>query len=258
MNPMMNTRMDKALQNYCIALGDDSLILGHRISEWCRNGPFLEEDLALTNVALDFIGRARMFFSYAAELGGQQKSEDEIAFLRDCREYRNLLINELPNGDFAFTLARQLMIDVYDMGFFTALAQSKDEMLAAIAAKAVKESRYHLRRSEDWIKRLGDGTEESHRRVQNAFDQLWAYWPEMFEMSDEEQQLHAVGIAVDRNTLKADWQATMHNIMQQATLAIPGEDLNIGGGRDGMHTEHLGFLLAEMQYLQRTYPGQQW
>jgi len=254
----MNTRMDKALQNYCIALGDDSLILGHRISEWCRNGPFLEEDLALTNVALDFIGRARMFFSYAAELGGQQQSEDDIAFLRDCREYRNLLINELPNGDFAFTLARQLMIDVYDMGFFTALAQSKDEMLAAIAVKAVKESRYHLRRSEDWIKRLGDGTEESHQRVQNAFDQLWAYWPEMFEMSDQEQQLHELGIAVDRNALKADWQATMHNIMQEATLTIPGHELNISGGRDGMHTEHLGFLLAEMQYLQRTYPGQQW
>jgi len=203
--------MDKALQNYCIALGDDSLILGHRISEWCRNGPFLEEDLALTNVALDFIGRARMFFSYAAELGGQQQSEDDIAFLRDCREYRNLLINELPNGDFAFTLARQLMIDVYDMGFFTALAQSKDEMLAAIAAKAVKESRYHLRRSEDWIKRLGDGTEESHQRVRNAFDQLWAYWPEMFEMSDQEQQLHELGIAVDRMFWKNKSWLTVSN-----------------------------------------------
>lgn len=254
----MNTQLEKALQNYCIALGDDSLILGHRISEWCRNGPFLEEDLALTNVALDFIGRARMFYAYAAELEGHKRSEDDIAFLRDCREYRNLLINELPNGDFAFTLARQLMIDVYDMGFFTKLAQSQDEMLAAIAAKAIKESRYHLRRSEDWIKRLGDGTEESHQRVQKAFDQLWAYWPEMFDMSDDEQQLQEVGIAVDRSALKADWQAKMHAIMREATLAIPGGDLNIGGGRDGMHTEHLGFLLAEMQYLQRTYPGQQW
>jgi len=254
----MNTRMNKALQNYCIGLGDDSLILGHRLSEWCRNGPFLEEDLALTNVALDFIGRARMFYSYAAELEGNLRSEDDIAFLRDCREYRNLLINELPNGDFAYTLARQLMIDVYDIGFFTQLAQSQDEMLAAIAAKAIKESRYHLRRSENWIKRLGDGTEESHRRVQNAFDQLWPYWPEMFEMPDDEQQLAEAGIAVDRSALQAGWQSSMQAIMSEATLQIPDGDLKIGGGRNGMHTEHLGFLLAELQYLQRTYPGQQW
>lgn len=259
----MNTRMDKAqidkiLQNYCIGLGDDSLILGHRLSEWCRNGPFLEEDLALTNVALDFIGRARMFYSYAAELEGNLRSEDDIAFLRDCREYRNLLINELPNGDFAFTLARQLMIDVYDMGFFTELAQSQDEMLAAIAAKAIKESRYHLRRSEDWIKRLGDGTEESHQRVQNAFDQLWPYWPEMFELPADEQQLVEAGIAVDRSALQAGWFSSMQAVMSDATLQIPDGDLKIGGGRDGTHTEHLGFLLAELQYLQRAYPGQQW
>lgn len=254
----MNTKLDKALQNYCIALGDDSLVLGHRISEWCRNGPFLEEDLALTNVALDFIGRARMFYAYAAELEGQKRSQDDIAFLRDCREYRNLLINELPNGDFAFTLARQFMIDVYDVGFFTKLAQSRDKMLAAIAAKAIKESLYHLRRSEHWIKRLGDGTEESHQRVQNAFNQLWAYWPEMFDMSDDEQLLLEAGIAVDRSALKADWQSKVCAVMQEATLTIPADDLNISGGRDGMHTEHLGFLLAEMQFLQRAYPGQQW
>jgi ring-1,2-phenylacetyl-CoA epoxidase subunit PaaC len=254
----MNTQMNKALNSYCIALGDDSLILGHRLSEWCSNGPFLEEDLALTNVALDFMGRSRMFYGYAAELDANGRTEDDIAFLRDCREYRNLLINELPNGDFAFTLARQLMIDVYDVGFFTALAKSQDEMLAAIAAKAIKESRYHLRRSEDWIKRLGDGTDESHRRVQDAFNQLWAYWPEMFEMSVDEQQLLAAGIAVDKSTLKAGWVSSMHAILLEATLSIPGDDVSIGGGRDGVHTEHLGFLLAEMQFLQRAYPGQQW
>lgn len=250
--------MDNVLQNYCISLGDDSLILGHRLSEWCSNGPFLEEDLALTNVALDFMGRARMFYGYAAALDGEQRSEDDIAFLRDCRDYRNLLINELPNGDFAFTLARQLMIDVYDLAFFTRLAQSTDTTLAGIAGKAVKESRYHLRRSEDWIKRLGDGTEESHRRVQNAFDQLWAYWPEMFEVTDDEQQLVEAGIAVDRSSLRVDWESNMHAVLQEATLVVPTNELNIGGGRDGMHTEHLGFLLAEMQFLQRTYPGQQW
>lgn len=248
----------EALLNYCIALGDDSLTLGHRLSEWCRNGPFLEEDLALTNVSLDFIGRARMLYSYAAELEGQGRGEDDIAYLRDCREYRNFLINELPNGDFAFTMARQLMIDAFDVGFYEGLTQSADEMLAAIAAKAIKESRYHLRRSEDWIKRLGDGTNESHERTQNAFNQLWGYAAEMFEMATDEQQLVDAGIAVDRSALKADWTSTMHSVLKQATLDIPVEDWAVGGGREGNHTEHLGYLLAELQYLQRTYPGQQW
>jgi len=253
----MDTRQ-KPLLNYCIALGDDSLMLGHRLSEWCRNGPFLEEDLALTNVALDFIGRARLFYTYAAEVEGRGRGEDDIAYLRDCREYRNLLINELPNGDFAFTMARQLMVDAFDMAFFTRLMQSGDQMLAAIAAKAIKESRYHLRRSQDWIIRLGDGTRESHQRTQNAFNQLWGYTAEMFETPDAEQQLVETGIAVNRNTLKADWTTTVHAVLKQATLDIPADDWAIGGGRDGQHTEHLGYLLAELQYLQRTYPGQQW
>jgi len=164
----------------------------------------------------------------------------------------------LPNGDFAFTIARQLIVDVYDMGFFTELAKSRDTMLAAIAAKSIKESRYHLRRSEDWIKRLGDGTDESHQRVQKAFDQLWGYLPEMFGMSDDEQHLLDAGIAVDRGALKANWESTVNAILKEATLDVPTDDWTIGGGRDGMHTEHLGFLLAEMQFLQRTYPGQQW
>ncbi len=182
----MDSQTKTALLDYCISLGDDAVILGHRLSEWCRNGPFLEEDLALSNVALDFIGRARMFFSYAAELEAKDRSEDDFVYLRDCRDYRNYLINELPNGDFAYTMARQLMVDVYDMGFFTKLAESNDPTLAAIAVKAVKESRYHLRRSEDWIKRLGDGTRQSHERTQNAFNQLWGYSPEMFNMTDGE------------------------------------------------------------------------
>ena len=255
---MMDDHSKIALIDYCIALGDDSVILGHRLSEWCRNGPFLEEDLALTNVALDFIGRARMFYAYAAELEDNGRSEDDIAYLRDCREYRNLLINELPNGDFAFTMARQLMVDVYDMGFFTELTKSRDSMLSGIAAKAIKESRYHLRRSEDWIKRLGDGTEESHQRTQSAFNELWAYFPEMFVLSDEEQQLFSAGFAVDRGALEENWTATMHAILKESTLSIPADDRSIGGGRDGRHTEHLGFLLTEMQFLQRAYPDQQW
>ena len=247
-----------ALLNYCIALGDDSLILGHWLSEWCSNAPYLEEDLALTNVALDFIGRARMFYSYAAGLDDAGRTEDDIAYLRDCREYRNFLINELPNGDFAVTMARQLMIDVYDMGLFSALEQSTDPMLAAIAAKAVKESRYHLRRSEEWIKCLGDGTEQSHERVQTAFNELWGYTPELFETSPEESQLLKDGIAVDRGALKKEWTATMQRILRESTLDIPDQNWAIGGGRDGRHTEHLGYLLAEMQFLQRSYPGQQW
>lgn len=254
----MDSHFNTALMNYCIALGDDSLTLGHRLSEWCRNGPFLEEDLALTNVSLDFIGRARMFYAYAAELEGKGRTEDDIAYLRDCREYRNLLINELPNGDFAFTMARQLMIDVYDVGFFTELAKSRDSMLAGIACKAIKESRYHLRRSEDWIKRLGDGTEESHKRTQTAFNELWSYFPEMFIMTDEEQPLYDTGIAIDRGTLEENWTSIMHTILKEATLSVPTDEMSIGGGRKGIHTEHLGLLLAEMQFLQRSYPGQQW
>ena len=248
----------QALFDYCIALGDDALTLGHRLSEWCSNGPFLEEDLALTNVALDFIGRARMYYGYAAKVEGKGRGEDDFAYLRDCRDYRNLLINELPNGDFAFTMARQLMVDVFDVGFFTALAAWKDENLTAIAAKAVKESRYHLRRSEDWIKRLGDGTEESHARTQKAFDELWGYAAEMFQMTDDERQLAGAGIAVDRAGLKPAWTASVQAVLKQATLEIPAGDWAIGGGRDGIHTEHLGYLLAELQFLQRAYPGQQW
>jgi len=248
----------KAMFDYCIAFGDDSLTLGHRLSEWCSNGPFLEEDLALTNVALDFIGRARMFYAHAAEVEGEGRDEDDYAYLRDCREYRNFLLHELPNGDFAFTMARQLMVDVFDVGFFGQLAGSKDPDLAAIGAKALKESRYHLRRSEDWIRRLGDGTDESHRRVQDAFEQLWGYAAELFEMPAAEQHLADAGIAVDRAALKPGWTATMQNVLQEATLEVPAGGWSIGGGRDGMHTEHLGYLLAEMQFLQRAYPGLTW
>jgi ring-1,2-phenylacetyl-CoA epoxidase subunit PaaC len=247
-----------AVIDYCLALADDSLILGHRLSEWCRNGPFLEEDLALTNTALDFIGRARMFYAHAAELDQRGRSEDDFAYLRDCREYRNFLINELPNGDFAFTMARQFMVDTYDMGFFTRLKDSDEPVLAAIAAKVVKECRYHLRRSHDWVIRLGDGTAQSHQRMQNAFDQLWGYAAEMFEMQPEESQLVDAGIAVDRSELRDEWYRSVREVLNEATLKQPDETWSIGGGRRGIHSEHLGYLLAEMQYLQRTYPGQQW
>ena len=256
----MNRSSDtaKALVDYAIGLGDDALILGHRLSEWCRNGPFLEEDLALTNVALDFVGRARMLYTYAGELEGKGRDEDAIAYLRDSREYTNLLINELPIGDFADTMARQFLVDAFEVEFFTALTRSADATLAAIDAKTVKECRYHLRRSQDWIIRLGDGTQESHRRVQHGLDRVWGFSHELFTMNEAEQNLAAIGIAVDRATLKNAWDETVNAVLAEATLTLPDTDWSVQGGRDGIHTEYLGLLLAEMQFVQRVYPGLEW
>lgn len=247
-----------ALVNYAIGLADDALTLGHRLSEWCSNGPFLEEDLALANVALDFIGRARMLYSYAAGIEGKGRNEDDIAYQRDCREYTNLLICELPIGDFADTMARQLLVDAFDVEFFAALTGSADETLAAIAAKAIKESRYHLRRSRDWVIRLGDGTAESHQRMQRGFDRVWGYSHELFAMNAAEQGLADGGIAVDRSSLHSAWDKTVNAVLVEATLARPPGDWSVQGGRAGIHTEHLGYLLAELQFMQRAYPGLQW
>lgn len=246
------------LVNYVIALGDDSLILGQRLSEWCYHAPFLEEDLALANVALDFIGRAQMFYDYASQLEEGARSADEIAFLRDTRDYRNLLIMELPVGDFAFTMARQFMVDAYNYLYLQKLLKSSDITLAAIAAKAIKETDYHLRRSQEWVLRLGDGTDESHRRIQKAFDELWGYGAELFGMSTCETTLLSEAVSVDRTALSADWNKRVSEVLQQATLKVPSDDWQVRGGREGLHTEHHGHILAEMQYLQRTYPGLEW
>jgi len=248
----------KAMFDYCIAFGDDSLTLGHRLSEWCSNGPFLEEDLALTNVALDFIGRARMFYAHAAEVEGEGRDEDDYAYLRDCREYRNFLLHELPNGDFAFTMARQLMVDVFDVGFFGQLAGSKDPDLAAIGAKALKESRYHLRRSEDWIRRLGDGTDESHRRVQAGLEHLWRYTGELFECDDIEARLVDTGVAADPEHVRSEWRRIVVEALEEATLALPEDGLMQTGGRHGRHTEPFSYLIGEMQVLARAHPGATW
>lgn len=246
------------LIDYAIAQGDDALIFGQRLSEWCYHAPFLEEDLAIANVALDFIGRAQMFYEYAAELEGGKRSADEIAFLRDSREFRNLLILELPVGDFGFTMARQFIVDVFNVEYLQLLTESRDSRLVAIAAKAIKESRYHLRRSHEWVLRLGDGTEESHQRIQAGFDELWGYTDELFAMTDVEQVLLADGIAVDRTQLRAAWQQQLEATLQEATLIVPNDNWQLSGGRDGVHTEHHGHLLAEMQFLQRAYPGLEW
>ena len=248
----------RALAGFVLALGDDSLVLGQRLSEWCGNAPFLEEDIAIANVALDYLGRAEKFYRYVSELEGGPDSVDEIAFLRDSRAYRNLLIFELPVGDFARTTARQLMVDAFHLPYFKRLSRSTDARIAAIAAEAVKESRYHLKRSREWVLRLGGGTVESRAKIQSAFDALWGYYPEMFAMSSDETVLLEGGVSVDRSATKADWEASMKDLLTEATLRAPRNDWAIGGGRDGVHTEHHSYLLAEMQFMQRAYPGLQW
>ncbi len=245
-------------RDYAVRLGDDAIIQGHRLSEWCRHGPFLEEDLALTNVALDYIGRARMFYGYAAELDDTDATEDTYAYTRDCREFTNLLIHELPHGDFAFTSVRQYLTDEYAVRYLDALSHSADGRLAGIAAKAVKESRYHLRRSRDWMLRLGDGTEESHRRTQQALDELWGYTPELFEADNLETTLARAGIGVDAMLLHDDWLTAVTATCLEATLTLPASDWSVRGGREGLHTEHLGHLLSELQFMQRAYPGLEW
>jgi len=249
---------DSDLRDYTVRLGDDALILGHRLSEWCSKGPFLEEDLALSNVALDYLGRARMLYSYAAELTGGDATEDSFAYQRDCREFRNLLMHELPRGDFAFTLARQYLLDEYGLAFMSQLCASADERLASIAAKAVKESRYHRRRSRDWMLRLGDGTEESHRRLQRAVQDLWGYTPELFEADALESALAATGVAVDSTALRPSWERAVRDTLAEATIEVPKEDWSVRGGREGLHTEFLGHLLSDLQFMQRAYPGLEW
>lgn len=250
--------LKEATKAYAIRLGDDSVVLGHRVSEWCSNGPFLEEDLALQNTALDFVGRARMYFGYAAELANDGSTEDTYAYTRDERQFQNLLIHELPRGDFAYTMVRQLLVDVFYKHFLAELVKSKDETLAGIAAKGIKETQYHLRRSHEWMLRLGDGTEESHNRTQKALDGIWGYTHEMFDVDELEQQLIDAGVGVNNAALKDAWLADVTAIIEEATLSVPTEEWAVRGGRVGYHTENLGHLLTEMQFVHRSYPGQEW
>ena len=249
---------NELLIRYVTGLADDSLILGQRLSELCSNGPYLEEDLAISNVALDYIGRASMFYKYAADLTGDGCNEDKLAFFRDERQFTNLLINELPNGDFAFTMMKQYYVDVFNTLYLESLIQSTDSNLSAIAAKAVKESRYHLKRSKPWIRQLAGGTEESLARIEMAIDELQSFLGEMFLMEDWEQQLVDQGIAIDRSNLQSNWDDEVTNFFSECGLDKTSSELRIKGGRDGIHTEHLGHLLTEMQFMQRSYPGLDW
>jgi ring-1,2-phenylacetyl-CoA epoxidase subunit PaaC len=243
---------------YALRRADDALILGHRLSEWCGHAPMMEEDMALANIALDLLGQARELYAYAAKVEGKGHDEDKFAYLRDVRQYRNLLLTEQPNGDFAGTIVRQFFYSAFADLYWRAMATSADATLSAIAAKSEKESAYHLRHSAEWIVRLGDGTEESHHRAQTAIDDLWAFTGEMFAVDDSERGLIDTGIAVDPASLRPQWLKTITDIVGEATLVLPTNDWMQQGGRVGHHSEHLGHLLSELQSLQRTFPGAIW
>ena len=243
---------------YSLRRADDALILGHRLSEWCGHAPMMEEDMALANMGLDLLGQARELYSYAAKVEGKDNDEDKFAYLRDVRQYRNLLLLEQPNGDFARTMVRQFFYSVFADLYWRAMMKSDDPTLAAIAAKSEKESAYHVRHCSEWIVRLGDGTEESNRRAQTAIDDLWAFTGEMFAVDDSERGLIDAGIAIDPASLRAPWLKTVSNVVSEATLVLPKNDWMQQGGRSGSHSEHLGHLLSELQSLPRTFPGATW
>ncbi len=252
----MGQEATDAVAEYALRLGDDALVLSQRLCEWCAAAPLLEEDIAIANVGLDYLGRARMLLQYCGER--VQKTEDELAYLRDSHEFKNLLMMELPRGDFAFSSARHYLLDEFELPFFTQLTQSADARLAAIAAKTVKEITYHLRRSEGWMLRLGDGTQESNVRLQQGVDELWGYVDELFAMDDLETELVQNGVAVDRTLLRENWQQRVEQTFANANLQLPDAPWSVSGGREGKHTEHLGHMLGDMQFLQRAYPGQTW
>jgi ring-1,2-phenylacetyl-CoA epoxidase subunit PaaC len=243
---------------YTLRRADDALILGHRLSEWCGHAPMLEEDMALANMGLDLLGQARELYAYAAMVEGRDNDEDKFAYLRDVRHYRNLLLLEQPNGDFARTMVRQFLYAVFADLYWRAMMKSSDATLAAIAAKSEKESAYHVRHSSEWIVRLGDGTEESHARAQTAIDDLWAFTGEMFSCDDNERALIDAGIAVDPAILRPQWLKLVSDTLNEATLALPKNGWMQQGGRSGRHSEHLGHLLSELQSMQRTFPGAAW
>jgi ring-1,2-phenylacetyl-CoA epoxidase subunit PaaC len=243
---------------FLLHLGDTTLILAQRLVEWCGHGPALEEDMAVSNVALDLIGQTRLWYGYAGELEGRGRSEDDLAFLRDAPLWRNLLLVELPNGNYADTMVRQLLFDTWHYLFLEKLCASSDARIAAIAAKSLKEVTYHARRSADLVVRLGDGTALSHERTQDALERLWPYTGELFRDDAGDRLCAAAGWAPLRETLKAPWQEHLARVLDEATLAMPTGEWMQEGGRRGRHTEHLGYILAQMQFLQRAYPGAQW
>ena len=244
---------------YTLHLADKSLIMGHRLSEWTGHGPMLEQDIAISNIALDLIGQSRNFYQYAATLK-QGQTEDTLAYLRDAREFKNLLIAEIPNGDWAKTIMKLFLFSTYQFYFYQKLMTSNDKQLAAIAEKSLKEVTYHVRWSSEWVIRLGDGTDESNKRLKSALEETWPYTGEMFEPAEYENSLSNNHIGMKVSEIKSDWQKKVKDVLAKATLEYP-DDKNIWmqtGGKNGIHSEHLGYILAEMQFLQRAYPGCEW
>ena len=247
-----------AFFQYLLRLGDDRLVLGHRLSEWCGHGPILEEDIALANMSLDLIGEATLLLKLAGDTEAKGRNEDALAYFRDSIDYRNVLMVELPKGDFGFTIVRQLFFSVYSLLQMEALTRSANTDLAGIAGKAVKESRYHVRHSAQWVITLGDGTEDSHARAQRAVDDLWRYTGELFLSDLVDAEIASAGLGVDPSTLAERWHIEVGRVLEEATLTIPKTGYMQRGGRDGKHTEHLGHMLAEMQIVARSHPGASW
>ena len=244
--------------NYLLRLGDDSLILGQRLAEWCGHGPILEEDIAMTNISLDLIGQAISLLNYAGDVESKGRDGDALAFLRLEKDYKNLLLVEQKNGDFGDTMMRQFLFDAYRKLLFERLQISTDKQLAAIAEKSLKETRYHFKHSAEWVIRLGDGTEESHKRIQNSLNNLWRYTDELFYVDVSDEALTEAGIVPDLSDLKSLWLKEVNTVLELATLQIPTNNWQFEGGRKGVHSEHMGYLLSELQFMQRVYPNMEW
>jgi ring-1,2-phenylacetyl-CoA epoxidase subunit PaaC len=247
-----------SLFQYLLRLGDDRLVLGHRLSEWCGHGPILEEDIALANIALDLVGQATLFLKLAGETEGKGRDEDALAYFRDAIDYRNIQLVELPKGDYAFTTVRQFFFDVFSFHVLEQLQSSKNSEIAGIAAKGFKEVRYHVRHSSEWVVRMGDGTEESHERAQKAVNHLWRFTAEMFQADAIDREMAAAGIGADIEAIKPKWEAIVFDVLKRATLTTPADPPAMTGGRKGRHTEHLGHMLAEMQIVARSHPTGSW
>jgi len=250
--------MNKKLYKYILGIADNNLILGQRMGELCGHGPSLETDIACTNISLDLLGQVRSYYQYAAKIAGDGRSEDDIAMLRKEREYLNVLLVEQPNTDFAYTIARHFLYDIYHFLMLSELEKSKDLNLSAIAKKSIKEVSYHKRFSSDWIKRLGDGTQESHNRIQTAINDLWTYTDELFHQTDADKAMVEAGIGVDVTKLKEAYYKEVNAVLEIATLEVPESKYFQKGGKQGIHTEYMGYLLAELQYMQRAYPNMKW
>ncbi|WP_350293871.1 1,2-phenylacetyl-CoA epoxidase subunit PaaC [uncultured Croceitalea sp.] len=246
------------LYNYILGIADNNLILGQRLGELCGHGPSLETDIACTNISLDLLGQVRSYYQYASKLKGDNVTEDSIAFLRKEKEYVNVLLVEQPNTDFAYTIVRQFLFDIYNNLFLEELQKSHDITLVAIAKKSIKEVSYHRRFSSDWVKRLGDGTKESNLKVQEAVDNLWTYTDELFHLTDADKAMVKEGIGVDVTVLKSKYYKIVNTLLTEANIVIPDSKWFQKGGKEGIHTEHMGYLLNDMQFMQRTYPNMEW